>query len=98
MNQLAISSQLNLQESSPSVGQPIGQAPPIANTQGSFGTGTSMVPNPEPRILEEWSPGTPAEIQAIEQVYAELMSRMKQELIDHFSEMLQKQYGIKPKQ
>jgi hypothetical protein len=57
-----------------------------------------MVPNPEPRILEEWSPGTPAEIQAIEQVYAELMSRMKQELIDHFSEMLQKQYGIKPKQ
>jgi hypothetical protein len=37
-------------------------------------------------------------MQAIEQVSAELKSHMKQELIDHFSEMLQKQYGIKPKQ
>jgi predicted nucleic acid-binding Zn-ribbon protein len=56
-----------------------------------------MVPNPQPRVLEERPPEAPAEIQAIEQVSAELKSHMKQELIDHFSEMLQKQYGIKPK-
>jgi hypothetical protein len=31
LNQLAISSQLNLQQSTPSAGQPIGQAPPITN-------------------------------------------------------------------
>jgi hypothetical protein len=37
-------------------------------------------------------------MQVIEQVSAELKSHMKQELIDHFLEMLQKQYGIKPKQ
>jgi hypothetical protein len=49
MNQLAISSQLNLQQSSPSAGQPIRQAPPVVNMQGSSGTGTSMVPNPQPR-------------------------------------------------
>jgi hypothetical protein len=39
-----------------------------------------------------------AEMQAIEQASAELKSHVKQELMDHFSEMLQKQYGIKPKQ
>jgi hypothetical protein len=53
MNQLAISSQLNLQQSSPSAGQPIEQASPAANMQSSSGTGTSMVPNPQPRVLEE---------------------------------------------
>jgi hypothetical protein len=37
-------------------------------------------------------------MQVIEQVSAELKSHMKQELIDHFPEMLQKQYGVKPKQ
>jgi hypothetical protein len=57
-----------------------------------------MVPNPYPRILEERPLETLAEIQAIEKVSAELKSHMKQELIDHFLEMLQKQYGIKPKQ
>jgi hypothetical protein len=57
-----------------------------------------MVPNPQPKILEEWPSETPAEMQAIEQVSAELKSHMKHELIDHFSEMLQQQYGIKPKQ
>jgi hypothetical protein len=36
-------------------------------------------------------------IQAIEQVSVELKSHVKHELIDHFSEMLLKQYGIKPK-
>jgi hypothetical protein len=57
-----------------------------------------MVPNLQPKILEERPPETPVEIQAIEQVSIELKSHMKQELIDHFLEMLQKQYGIKPKQ
>jgi hypothetical protein len=57
-----------------------------------------MAPNPQPRIIEERPPETPVEIQAIEQVSAELKSHMNQELIDHFLEMLQKQYGIKPKQ
>jgi hypothetical protein len=32
-----------------------------------------------------------------QQVPTKLKSHMKQELIDHFSEMLLKQYGIKPK-
>jgi hypothetical protein len=39
MNQLAISSQLNLQQSSPSAGQPIEQASPAANMQSSSGQG-----------------------------------------------------------
>jgi hypothetical protein len=50
LNQLAISSQLNLQQSTPSAGQPIGQAPPItghSNTQDSSGEGGSMAPNPQ---------------------------------------------------
>jgi hypothetical protein len=37
-------------------------------------------------------------IQAIEQVSVELKSHLKHELIDHFTEMLLEQYGIKPKQ
>jgi hypothetical protein len=57
-----------------------------------------VAPNPQPKILEERPLETPAEIQAIEQVSAELKSHVKKELIDHFSEMLLKQYGIKPKQ
>jgi hypothetical protein len=84
LNQLAISSQLNLQQSTTSAGQPIGQTPPVVNMQSSFGTGTTMVPNPQPRIVEEQPPETLAEIQEIEQVSAELKSHMKQELIDHF--------------
>jgi hypothetical protein len=59
---------------------------------------TSTAPDPQPRIIEEQPPETPAEIQAIEQVSTELKSHVTQELIDHFSEMLLKQYGIKPKQ
>jgi hypothetical protein len=67
--------------------------------KGSSGAGASMAPNTQPRTLEEQTPEIPsAEMQVIEQVSAELKSHMKQELIDHFSEMLQKQYGIKPKQ
>jgi hypothetical protein len=77
MNQFAISSELNLQQPTPSAGQSIGQAPPFANIQNSSGTGASMVPNPQPRILEERPLETPAKIQAIEQVYAELKSHMK---------------------
>jgi hypothetical protein len=57
-----------------------------------------MLPNSQLRILEERPLETPTEIQALEQVSAELKSHMKQELIDHFSGMLQKQYGITPKQ
>jgi hypothetical protein len=49
--------------------------------------------------VEDQPPETPSsEMQAIEQVSAKLKTHVKQELIDHFSEMLQKQYGIKPKQ
>jgi hypothetical protein len=70
-----------------------------SNTQGSSGARTSIAPDPQPRTLENQPPETPSvEMQIIEQVYAELKSHVKQELIDHFSEMLQKQYGIKPKQ
>jgi hypothetical protein len=46
LNQLAISSQLNLQQSTPSAGQPIGQTPSFANTQGSSRAGASIAPNP----------------------------------------------------
>jgi hypothetical protein len=49
------------------------------------------------KIIEERPLETPAEIQAIEHVATEFKSLMKQELIGHFSEMLLKEYGIKPK-
>jgi hypothetical protein len=99
LNQLAISSQLNTQQPAPSASQPIEQATSFtghSNTQGS--TEARTVPDPKTRTLEEQPLETPAEIQAIEQVATELKSHMKQELIDHFSEILLKQYGIKPKQ
>jgi hypothetical protein len=101
LNQLAISSQLNAQQSTPSASKLIGQTPSVtghSNTQGSAEARTSTAPDPQPTILEERSPETPVEIQAVEQVSAELKSHVMQELIDHFSEMLLKQYGIKPKQ
>jgi hypothetical protein len=70
LNHLAISGQLNLHQPVPSVGQPIGQIPPVtsqSNTQGSFGARTSVVPNPQPRTSEEQPPETPsAKMQAIE--------------------------------
>jgi hypothetical protein len=57
------------------------------------------VPNPQSITLEEQPPETPsAEMQAIEQISAELKSHLKEELIDHLLEMLQKQFGIKHKQ
>jgi hypothetical protein len=99
LNQLAISSQLNTQQPAPSASHPIEQATPVtghSNTQGSNEARTT--PDPKTRILEERPLETPTEIQAIEQVATKLKSHMKQELIDHFSEMLLKQYGIKPKQ
>jgi hypothetical protein len=46
-----------------------------------------MAPNLHPRAPEDQPLETPS---------AELKSHMKQELIDQFSEMLQKQYRIKP--
>jgi hypothetical protein len=98
LNQLAISSQMNTQQLAPSTSQSIEQATSIkghSNTQGS--TEARTTPDPKTTILEERPPETPAEIHAIEQVATELKSHMKQELIDHFSEMLLKQYGIKPK-
>jgi hypothetical protein len=83
----------------PSTSQPIEQTPPIiGHSKGYAEARTSTAPDPRLRILEEWPSETPAEIQAIEQVSAELKSHMMQELIDHFSKMLLKQYGIKPKQ
>jgi hypothetical protein len=70
-----------------------------SNTQDSSGARTSIVPDPQPRTSKDQPPKTPsADMQVIEQVYAELKSHVKQELIDHFSKMLWKQYGIKPKQ
>jgi hypothetical protein len=99
LNQLAISSQLSMQQVAPSANQPIEQVTPVAghsNAQDSAEARTT--PNPKSRILEEQPPETPAEMQAIEQVATKLKSHMKQELIDHFSEMLLKQYGIIPKQ
>jgi hypothetical protein len=99
LNQLAISSQLNLLQSTPLVGQPIGQTPPVICHSKMPEARALMIPNPQPRTLEEQTPETPsAEMQAIEQVSTELKSHMKQELIDHLSEMLQKRYGIKPRQ
>jgi hypothetical protein len=102
LNQLAISGHLNLHQPVPSAGQPIGQIPPMtsqSNTQSSSGVRASTTPNPQPSTLEEQPTETPsAEMQAIEQISTELKSHMKEELIDHFLEMLQKQYGIKPKQ
>jgi hypothetical protein len=99
---LSISSKLNLQQSASSAGQPIRQTPPVTsqpNAQCSFGAGTAMALNPQPRTSKEQPLETPsAEIQAIERISAKMKSHVKQELMDHFSEMLQKQYGIKPKQ
>jgi hypothetical protein len=49
LNQLAISSQLNMQQPSPSASQPIGQTPPITdnpNTKGSAEAKTSTTPDP----------------------------------------------------
>jgi hypothetical protein len=99
LNQLTISSQLNTQQPAPSASQPIEQNTPVtghSNNQGSIEARTTL--DPKTRILEERSPETPTEIQATEQVATELKSHMKQELIDHISEMQLKQYGIKPKQ
>jgi hypothetical protein len=92
LNQLAISSQLNLHQPAPSGSQPIKQIPPVtgqSNTQGSSGARTSTAPDPQPRTSEDQPLETPsAEMQAIKQVSAELKSHVKQELIDHFSDML----------
>jgi hypothetical protein len=92
---------LNAQQYAPSASQPIGQTPLVIGhlkIQDFAEVRTSTAPDPQPRIIEEQPPETPAEIQAIEQVSTELKSHVTQELIDHFSEMLLKQYGIKPKQ
>jgi hypothetical protein len=66
LNQLAISIQLNMQQPAPLASQPIGQAPPPtighSRTQGSVEERTSIAPNPQPRILEERPPKTPAKI------------------------------------
>jgi hypothetical protein len=98
LSQLTISSQLSTQQTSPSANQPIEQVAPVtshSNAQDFIEARTA--PDPKTRILGERPPETLAEIQAIVQVATKLKSHMKQELIDHFSEMLLKQYGIKPK-
>jgi hypothetical protein len=99
LNQLAISSQLNTQQLAPSASRSIEQATFVtghSNTQDS--TKARTAPDPKIRILEERPLETPTEIQAVEKVVTEFKSHMNQKLIDHFSEMLLKQYGIKPKQ
>jgi hypothetical protein len=51
------------------------------------------VPNPQSRTLEEQPLETPStDIQAIEQISAELKSHLKEELIDHLSGTLRKQF------
>jgi hypothetical protein len=94
---------LNLHQPTPSAGQPIGQIPPVtiqSNMQGSSALRVSAgVPNPQSRTLEEQPLETPStDVQAIEQISTKLKSHLKEELIDHLSEMLQKLFGIKPKQ
>jgi hypothetical protein len=99
LSQLAISRQLSTQQIAPSANKPIEQVAPVtghSNAQGFAEARTA--PDLKTRILEERPLETPAEIQAIEQVAIKLKSHMKHELIDHFLEMLLKQYGIKPKQ
>jgi hypothetical protein len=68
--------------------------------QGSSALRVSAgVPNPQSRTLEEQPLETPStDVQAIEQISTKLKSHLKEELIDHLSEMLQKLFGIKPKQ
>jgi hypothetical protein len=99
LNQLAISSQLNMQQIAPLSNQRIEQITLVtghSNAQDS--TEASTTPNSKSRILEDRPLETPAEIQAIEHVATKLKSHMEEELIDHLSETLLKQYGIKPKQ
>jgi hypothetical protein len=99
LNQLAISNQLSTQQIAPSANQPIEQVTPVTGHSNAQDSTKEMIPpNPKARIIEERPLETLAEIQVIEQVPTELKSHMKQELIGHFSEMLLKQYGIKPKQ
>jgi hypothetical protein len=90
---------LNTQQLAPSASRSIEQATFVtghSNTQDS--TKARTAPDPKIRILEERPLETPTEIQAVEKVVTEFKSHMNQKLIDHFSEMLLKQYGIKPKQ
>jgi hypothetical protein len=99
LNQLAISSQLSTQQVAPSANQPIEHVTPITgHSDAQDSAEASIAPSPKTRILEERPLVTPAEIQAIEQVATKLMSHMKQDLIDHMSKTLLKQYGIKLKQ
>jgi sulfite reductase beta subunit-like hemoprotein len=49
-------------------------------------------------MIEEQPSETPStDVQAIEQISAELKTHLKEELIDHLLETLQKQFGITPK-
>jgi hypothetical protein len=99
LNQLATSSQLSTQQVAPSANQPIEQATPVTGHSAAQDSAEARTaPSLKTRILEERPPVTPAKMQAIEQVATELKSHMKQEIIDHMSETLLKQYGIKPKQ
>jgi hypothetical protein len=96
LNQLVGSGQLNLHQPTPSTEQPIGQAPPVAsqsNTKSSSGARVSATPNVQSRTLEE----QPSEAPSTD-ISAELNSHMKEDFIDHLSEMQQKQFGIKLKQ
>jgi hypothetical protein len=73
LNQLAISSQLSMQQIAPSANQLIEQVTPItchSNAQGFSEAKTT--PNPKARILEERPLETPAEIQAIEHYRVEI--------------------------
>jgi hypothetical protein len=90
---------LNTQRIAPSTTQPIEQVTLVTgHSDAQDSTEARTAPSPKTRILEERPLVTPVEIQAIEQVATELKSHMKRELIDHMSDSLLKQYGIKPNQ
>jgi hypothetical protein len=98
LNQLAISSQLSTQQVALSANQAIEQATPFtSHFDAQHSAKARTAPSPKTRILKERPPVTLVEMQEIEQVATELKSHMKQEIIDHMLETLQKQYGIKPK-
>jgi hypothetical protein len=92
LSQLASSGQLNLYQPVPSAGLPIGQIPLVtsqSNTQGSSGVEALATPNPQPITSEDQPLETPsAKVQAIEQIFVELKSHLKEELIDHLLETL----------
>jgi hypothetical protein len=103
LNQLASSGQLNLHQPTPSATQPIGQAPPVlgqSNPQNpSIARSLAEMSNSQSEVIEEQPSETPlAGIRLIEQISVDIKSHLKEDLTDQIAEMLQKHFGMKPKQ